>query len=72
MQSSIKKLSELQIGDKFWFSGVPYLVIDLDLKNLSLFNDFSNIKFVMCLSTYKIIGFDRNLKVEQDKDNFPV
>ena len=68
----IKKLHELQIGDKFWFANVPYLVIDLDTNNLSLFTDFSKIKFVMCLSTYKIIGFDKNITVIQDKDNFPV
>lgn len=68
----IKKLYELSIGDKFWFTDVPYLVIDLDMKNMSLFTDFSDIVFVMCLSTYKIIGFDKNIIVIQDKDNFSV
>ena len=68
----IKKLSELNVGDKFWFTDVPYLVIDMDMKNMSLFTDFSNIKMVLCLSTYKVIGFDKNITVIQDKDNFPV
>lgn len=72
MFNRFKRLSELEIGDKFWYAGVPYLVIDLDMKNQSLSTDFSNIRFVMCLSTYKVIGFDKNIKVEQDKDNFPV
>jgi hypothetical protein len=68
----IKKLSELNVGDKFWFTDVPYLVIDMDMKNMSLFTDFSNIKMVLCLATYKVIGFDKNITVIQDKDNFPV
>ena len=68
----LRKLSELQIGDKFWFTDIPYLVIDLDMKNVSLFADYSNIKWVMCLSTYKVVGFNKDIRVLQDKDNFPV
>ena len=68
----LRKLSELQVGDKFWFADVPYLVIDLDMKNVSLFVDYSNIKWVLCLSTYKVVGFNKDIRVLQDKDNFPV
>ena len=68
----LRKLSELQVGDKFWFTAVPYLVIDMDMKNVSLFTDYSNIKWVLCLSTYKVVGFNKNIRVLQDKDNFPV
>lgn len=68
----LRKLSELQIGDKFWFTDVPYLVIDLDMKNVSLFTDYSDIRWVMCLSTYKVVGFNKDIRVLQDKDNFPV
>ena len=68
----LKKLADLEIGDKFWFTDVPYLVIDLDTRNMSMTTDFSNIKFVMCLSTYKIIGLDKNIRVLQDKGNFTI
>ena len=68
----IKKLSALKVGDKFWFADRPYLVVDIDTRNMSLNTDFSNIKFVMSLSSYKIVGFDKNITVIQDKDNFPV
>ena len=68
----LKKLSDLNIGDKFWFTEVPYLVIDMDMKNMSLYTDFSKIKWVLCLATYKVVGFNKDIKVLQDKDNFPV
>lgn len=68
----LKKLSDLNIGDKFWFTDVPYLVIDMDMKNMSLYTDFSKIKWVLCLATYKVVGFNKDIKVLQDKDNFPV
>ena len=68
----IKKLSALKVGDKFWFTDRPYLVVDIDTRNMSLHTDFSNIKFVMCLSTYKSVGLDKNITVVQDLDNFPV
>ena len=68
----IKKLSALKVGDKFWFTDVPYLVIDMDMKNMSLYTDYSKIKWVLCLSTYKVVGFSSDITVIQDKDNFPV
>jgi len=68
----IKRLEDLKIGDKFWFTDVPYLVIDMDMTNMSLFTDFSSIRFVLCLVTYKVVGFDKNINVIQDKDNFRV
>jgi hypothetical protein len=68
--NNFKRLSELRIGDKFWFEDMPYLVINLDTNNISLFSDFSNIKFALSLTTYKIIGFNENIEVVQDKDNF--
>lgn len=68
----LKKLSDLNIGDKFWFTDVPYLVIDMDTKNMSLYTDFSKIKWVLCLATYKVVGFNKDIKVLQDTDNFQV
>jgi hypothetical protein len=68
----LKKLSDLNIGDKFWFTDVPYLVIDMDMKNMSLYTDFSKIKWVLCLATYKVVGFNKDIKVLQDTDNFQV
>lgn len=68
----LKKLSDLNIGDKFWFIDVPYLVIDMDMKNMSLYTDFSKIKWVLCLATYKVVGFNKDIKVLQDTDNFQV
>lgn len=68
----IKKLSALKVGDKFWFTDVPYLVIDMDTKNMSLHTDYSKIKWVLCLATYKVVGFNSDIIVIQDKDNFPV
>lgn len=68
----LKKLSDLNIGDKFWFTDVPYLVIDMDMKNMSLYTDFSKIKWVLCLATYRVVGFNKDIKVLQDTDNFQV
>lgn len=68
----LKKLSDLNIGDKFWFTDVPYLVIDMDMKNMSLYTDFSKIKWVLCLTTYRVVGFNKDIKVLQDTDNFQV
>lgn len=68
----LKKLSDLNIGDKFWFTDVPYLVIDIDMKNMSLYTDFSKIKWVLCLATYRVVGFNKDIKVLQDTDNFQV
>lgn len=51
-----KKLKELNVGDKFWFADVPYVVIDMDFKNFSSFTDYSNLVPVMSLATYKIAG----------------
>ena len=65
-------LNKLNIGDKFWFTNIPYLIIDLDYKNLTPTTDFSNVKFVLNLNTYKIVGLDSSIKVIQDKDNFYV
>jgi hypothetical protein len=66
------RLSELKIGDKFWFGDRPYLVIDLDFKNLSYYEDFSNMKCVLDLNTYKVLGFSTDTKVIQERDNIPV
>ncbi len=63
-------LNKLNIGDKFWFTDIPYLVIDLDSRNLTPTTDFSNVKFVLNLNTYKIVGLSSSIKVIQDKDNF--
>lgn len=69
------KASELRVGDKFRFGfyGRPYLVIDMDFKNFPALNtDFSNLVAVLDLVTYKVIGFNGDIKVEQDMDNIPV
>lgn len=68
------KASELKVGDKFRFGlyGHPYLVIDMDFKNFSLYTDFSNLIAVLDLVTYKVLGFNGDIKVEQDMDNIPV
>ena len=67
-----KYLYELNVGDKFWFEDRPYLIIDFDLTNQSLFTDFSDIKCVLCLNSYKIVGINKNKEVMWDKDNFYV
>ena len=67
-----KYLYELNVGDKFWFEDRPYLIIDFDLTNQSLFNDFSDIRCVLCLNSYKIVGINKNKEVVWDKDNFYV
>lgn len=68
----IKVLADLKIGDKFWFTDRPYLVIDVDLNNMTLHTDFYNLVPVLDLSTYKILCFHKTTKVIQDKDNFYV
>jgi hypothetical protein len=67
-------VGDLKIGDKFRFGpyGRPYLVIDMDFKNCSLFMDYSNLTAVLDLVTYKIIGFNSETKVEQEMDNISV
>lgn len=68
------KAKELNIGDKFrfGFEGRPYLVIDMDFKNFSPYTDFSSLVAVLDLVTYKVLGFNGDIKVEQDRDNIPV
>lgn len=68
------KAKELKAGDKFRFGtyGHPYLVIDMDFKNQSLFTDFSNLIAVLDLVSYKVIGFNGDIKVEVERDNIPV
>jgi hypothetical protein len=68
----IKRLEELKIGDKFWFADKPYLVIDIDLNNMTFYTDFSSLVPVLDLATYKILCFSKTTKIIQDKDNFPV
>lgn len=67
-----KYLYELNVSDKFWFEDRPYLIIDFDLTNQSLFTDFSDIRCVLCLNSYKIVGINKNKEVVWDKDNFYV
>lgn len=67
-----KYLYELNIGDKFWFEDRPYLIIDFDLTNQSLFTDFSDMRCVLCLNSYKIVVINKNKEVMWDKDNFYV
>lgn len=68
------KAKELKVGDKFRFGtyGHPYLVIDMDFKNCSLYMDFSSLVAVLDLVTYKVIGFNGGIKVETESDNIPV
>ena len=74
------RLGDLKIGDKFRFPeghpnynyGRPYLIIDLNFKNMTLYSDFSNLSPVLDLTTYKIMCFSKEFDVEQDKDNIPV
>ena len=61
-----KKLKELNVGDKFWFTDVPYVVIDMDFKNFSLFTDYSNLIPVMSLATYKIVGMTGAVWVDKE------
>ena len=67
-----KKLYELKIGDKFWFGGRPYLVVDLKLSQLLLDTIYPEVVCVLDLVTYKVLCFDQNTKVEQTTDNIPV
>ena len=68
------KVGDLKIGDKFRYGqyGRPYLVVDIDFKNCSLFMDYSNLTAVLDLVTYKLIGFNNETLVEQEMDNVSV
>jgi hypothetical protein len=66
------ELSKLEIGDKFRFVDVPYLVIDMDMKNFSLYTDYSNLTAVLNLMTYKVMAFDSKTKVDMELDNLYV
>lgn len=76
------KLKDLKIGDKFRFPesskhynyGRPYLIIDFNLYSIYPYSDInvSQITPVLDLVTYKIVGFNKEFEVEQDKDNIPV
>lgn len=68
----IKKLYKLKVGDKFWLADTPYLVIDLNLSQVSLTTTYPEVICVLSLTTYKVFCFDKNTTVIQDKDNFPV
>ena len=67
-----KKLYELKIGDKFWFSDRPYLIVDLNFSQMSLDTIYPEVVCVLDLVTYKVLCFDKNTKVEQTTDNIPV
>lgn len=74
------RLGDLKIGDKFRFPeghpnyhyGRPYLVINFSFKNITVFEDLSNIIAVLDLVTYEVKGFNKEFEVEQDRDNIPV
>ena len=66
------KLSELKIGDKFWYSDKPYLIVDLNLSQMSLTTAYPEVTCVLDLCTYKILCFKKDTKVIQDTDNIPV
>jgi hypothetical protein len=59
-----KVLSELNIGDKFEFGGLPYLVIDMDLNNMTLHTDYSDLRCVLSLLSFKVVCFDKNARVD--------
>ena len=67
-----KKLHKLKVGDKFWLGDQPYLIIDLNLSQMSLTTVYPEVVCVLSLNTYKVFCFDKNTTVIQDKDNFPV
>ncbi len=63
------KLSELKIGDKFWYSDKPYLIVDLNLSQISLSTFYPEVICVLDLVTYKILCFKKDTKVLQESDN---
>lgn len=63
------KLSELKIGDKFWYSDKPYLIVDLNLSQISLGTFYPEVICVLDLVTYKILCFKKDTKVLQESDN---
>lgn len=74
------KIKDLRVGDKFRFPenhpsyhyGRPYLIINFSFKNITVFEDLSNLVAVLDLSTYEVKGFNKECEVEQDTDNIPV
>ena len=66
------KLSELKIGDKFWYNDKLYLIVDLNLSQMSLTTAYPEVTCVLDLCTYKILCFKKDTKVIQDTDNLPV
>jgi hypothetical protein len=66
------ELNKLKIGDKFRLADVPYLVIDMDMKNFSLCIDYSNFTAVLNLISYKVMAFDSKTKVNMELDNLYV
>ena len=68
----IKKLSDLKIGDKFWFADRPYLIIDFNLSQISLTTKYPDVVCVLDLNSYKVLCFEKNTRVIFDKDNMYV
>lgn len=74
------RLGDLKIGDKFRFPeghpnynyGRPYLIINFSFKNITVFEDLSNLVAVLDLVTYEVKGFNKEFEVEQDTDNISV
>jgi hypothetical protein len=67
-----KQLKDLNIGDKFQYAGLPYLVIDMDFKNMSLYTDFSGIIAVLSLTSLKVLGFNADIKVTLIESDFTI
>jgi hypothetical protein len=67
-----KQLKDLNIGDKFQYAELPYLVIDMDFKNMSLYTDFSNIIAVLSLTSLKVLGFSADIKVTLIESDFAI
>ena len=74
------KLSDVKVGDKFYFlkenntSDRMYIKIDLDLKTLFPtltrdYRDFSNMIAALDLSAYTICCLNGNYEVEVEHDN---
>jgi hypothetical protein len=56
-------IENIKIGEKFILNDNSYLRIDMDLNNMTVFADFSNLVCVLDLSTYRVVCFHKSTEV---------
>lgn len=74
------RLGDLKVGDKFrlpkghpnYKYGRPYLLIDLNMSRMFSTAEFQKMLPTLDLTTYRVMCFNPEYEVEQDKDNIPV